>query len=171
MDSNLAITLTGGSISLAAIVIAIVKWSLSRNVEHEDSVKVETKAELENHDKRLQEVRDTYTRELQDVRSEMMMSSHKAELSAHDARTQLASLAGSFGELKGALLSLRESFEEGREKQAIFYRAELAKTENLFRQELTRSTLEMSRSVHPELPERLSRLELAVANLAPKPKR
>jgi hypothetical protein len=82
---------------------------------------------------------------------------------ASRARTQLAALAGSMGELKGALKGLRDSYEEGRDKQAAFYRTELTKLEQTFRQEL-------SRNVHPDVPERLSKLEALVEAL-PKKKR
>ena len=168
----MGIAVGGGSISIASLVISFVIWSLKRNVEHEDTAKKKAETKQELFDRELQKLRDEAKADVQKLRDEskaevstlrttLSDSAHKAEMTAHDARTQLANLAGAMGELKGALGGLREAYEEGRDKQAAFYRNELAKFEQGFRQELTRH-------LHPDLPERVSKLEALVEALAAK---
>ncbi len=133
MDSDTTIAVAvAAAPGIGAIVWGLVRWSFTRNVEHEDQKqeRVETKQER-------------FERELQEMRTEHATSMHKAELTAHDARTQLTALAGMLGELKGALNGLRDSFEQGREKQALFYRGELAKVEADFRQQVSKLELKL----------------------------
>jgi chromosome segregation ATPase len=127
--------------ALAAAVWGFFKWLLARTVKHEDDAKVKAESR-----------QDKQERELLELTKQVSRTEHDADLRAQDARTQLTQLSGMLGELKGSLAGLRASFEEGREKQAEFYRNELKKTEQQFRQEL-------SRAVHPDLPERVSTLE------------
>lgn len=127
--------------SLASIVMGIFTWSISRNVKREDDDNKKRDATLEEHSK-----------ELVQVRADLTAMAHKNELSAHDLRTQVGAISAGVGELKGSLLGLRASFEEGREKQASFYRAELGKLETSMRQEL-------ARHIQPDLPARVAALE------------
>lgn len=161
MDLGMGIAVGGGSISFASIAIGFFVWSLKRNVQHEDNAKVTIDKRQEAFDKALSTSKETHEREIHALRSDMMTALHKYELDSRDSRTTLATLAAALGELKGALSSLREAYDEGREKQAAFYRAELLKTEQTMRQELTRN-------LHPDLPERVAKLE---AGVVAKPKR
>ena len=158
----MGIAVGGGSISFASLAIGFFIWSLKRNVQNEDNAKAASDRKQETFDKSLSTSKEQHDKEMHALRSDMMNALHKYELDSRDSRTTLAGLAAALGELKGALSSLREAYDEGREKQAQFYRAELMKTEQTFRQELTRN-------LHPDLPERVGRLEaLAGAKLKKK---
>jgi len=162
MDLGMGIAVGGGSISFASLAIGFFIWSLKRNVQNEDNAKAASDRKQETFDKSLSTSKEQHDKEMHALRSDMMNALHKYELDSRDSRTTLAGLAAALGELKGALSSLREAYDEGREKQAQFYRAELMKTEQTFRQELTRN-------LHPDLPERVGRLEaLAGAKLKKK---
>lgn len=166
------------SIAIAVVAIPgivatgwkLIEWSFSRNLKHEEDAKkqladndAKAATELEELEAELLKAREGFSRELQEMRSLFTEAAHTAAMKAHDASTQLAQLAGSLGELKGALQGVRQSFEEGREKQAEFYRGELMKMQQDFRQEL-------SRHLHPDLPERMSKLEARLEAKRPRSK-
>lgn len=154
LDTETSIALVVSAIpSVGLVVWKVVEWSFARNVKHEEDKSKKAETTSERHERELQELRASLMQHKAALAAEMSASGHKAEMSAQDSRTQLTQLAGSLGEVKGSLLEMREAFEEGREKQAQFYRAELAKTEQQFRQEL-------SRALHPDLPDRVSKLEM-----------
>lgn len=144
MDPSLAMTVTGGTISVAAVIIAIIQWSLKRNVDHEDKAKDKLESRLEG-----------FERDLRATQSKQA----EAEGGLRNATTTL-------GEIRGVLQELRGSIDSSRDKQAQHYRDELEKVETGFRQEL-------SRHVHPDLPERVTKLEalLSAEETAPKRKR
>lgn len=142
MDSDFALKLFAYVVpSVSSIVMGIFAWSISRNVRREDE-----------DNKRRDSMLDSHTKELTNVRQAMSDIAHKNELSARDVSMQVSSISASVGELKGAVTGLRVSFEDGREKQAAFYRTELAKLEQSLRQE-------MARHIQPDIPERVGALE------------
>ena len=98
-----------------AVVWGIVKWSFGRNIKLEDDSKLKSEAKFEKL--------ETEVRELKTAQA----------LASQEARQQLTTLAGTLGELKGALTGMRDAFEEGREKQAVYYQGEMAKVEDSFR--------------------------------------
>lgn len=161
MDQNATIALIVVGLPSAAGAIGsavwgFVKWSASRNLQHAEESAAATKATQVEHEKKIQDITARSVLDLNTVRSEMAEKAHKAELESQDLRTQLSNITASLGELKGALGGIRGAFEEGREKQAEFYRSELKRAEQEFRQELARHS-------HPDLPERVAKLEMAAA--------
>jgi chaperonin cofactor prefoldin len=130
MDSSLGIAIGGGTLSIAALVVAFVQWSLRRNVENEDK----TKERLETRVERI-------------------------ERSYEELKLQVVELKGEFrnlltltSELRGLLHEMKAAMEATRDKQAQFYREELAKVEQLLRQDMTRA-------IQPDLSRRVAELE------------
>lgn len=136
MDGNLAMAVTGGSVSIASIIIGIIVWSLKRNVQHEDDAKKSAEARIVAIEKA---VRDR-------------------ELAELEMRNIVGGISTGLGEIKGLVSSLTTSFETSRDKQAAHYREELAKLEHQFRSDLTRL-------FHPDLPERMSKAEARLERL------
>ncbi len=139
---GLGISIAGGSISLAAIVHGIIKWSLARNISHEDGAK----AAFESRIKAL----------------ESITADQAIKLS--ESIGGVSRMTETLGEIRGTLRELRSQWEETRDKQSAFYRSELEKLETAIRQEL-------SRHIHPDLPERMAALEAAVETKPRKPRK
>lgn len=143
MDLGTGIGVAGSGVSLAAIIISLLQWSLKRNVGHEDKW------------------RDDTSKEIVSLREELTKSREreaKRDIDASEARGELRGVANNFGEMRGSINQIASALETGREKQAAFYREELQKVEQTMRQEL-------SRHIHPELPEKVAKLETTVEKL------
>ena len=143
MDLGTGIGVAGSGVSLAAIIISLLQWSLKRNVGHEDKW------------------RDDTSKEIASLRDELTKSREreaKRDIDASETRGELRGVANNFGEMRGSINQIAASLEAGREKQAAFYREELQKVEQTMRQEL-------SRHIHPELPEKVAKLETSVEKL------
>lgn len=140
MDANTSIAVVGGSVSLASIVIGLIIWSLKRNVSHEDAWKQATAAKLERIEKEFAEFKQA------------------TALREQDTVTKIGHLATNVGQLQGLIQQLNTALDNGRDKQAQFYREGLAKLEHDLRQEL-------ARHVRPEVPERVTALEQKLAVL------
>jgi chromosome segregation ATPase len=137
METGTAMTLVGlGAPAITGLIVSFVTWSLKRNVSHEDSWRQSTDNEL----RKLRE-RDA-----------------KRDIEISELRGELRGLGNALGELRGSIHQLAGSLESNREKQAEFYREELQKVEQVMRQEL-------SRHIHPELPEKVAKLEVSVESL------
>lgn len=143
----MGIAIGGGSVSVAALIIAFVQWSLKRNVDHEDVAKAELKTRVEAVEHKLE------------ARVEVVEKAHV------ELRTQFIELRGEtrnlltlVSELRGLMHEMKAAMETTRDKQAVFYREELAKMEQLLRQDMTRA-------VQPELGGRVAVLEEEVASL------
>lgn len=132
----MGIAIGGGSISVAALIIAFVKWSLSRNVATEDKDKAKLEGRVEAQEKALNELRTQFV----------------------ETRGEMRNIISIVSELRGLVQELKASMELGRDKQAQFYREELGKMEQLLRQDMTRAA-------QPELGGRVAELERAVAQL------
>lgn len=156
MDGNLAMAVTGGSISVAGIVTALVVWSLKRNVQHEDDGRKADREKMATLEKDLQAANARHEKDLQDLRTSISDVKHQNELDARDVAQKVSTLTSTVGELRGLIQNLSSNVENSREKMSAFYKAELEKTEQVFRQEL-------SRVVHPDLHDRVVKLETAAS--------
>lgn len=143
MDGNLAMAVTGGSVSIASIIIGVIVWSLKRNVQHEDDAKRANELRHAENDKRMDAIEEAV---------------RKRELAELEMRNMVSGISTGLGEIKGLVSSLTTSFETSRDKQAAHYREELAKLEHQFRSDLTRL-------FHPDLPERMSKVEARLERL------
>ncbi len=147
MDMPLAITLTGGTVSGAALIIAFIQWSLKRNVEHEDKAKDSTAEKLEHH-----------AAELASLKTSDM-----------ELRGELKALNTAVSQLTGAMGELKLTIERNREGQADFYRGELGKAEQRLEQriQLIENTIrqEITRAVTPETAMRVKELESEMADM------
>lgn len=155
MDAGLGIAISGGSISIATIVVSVVVWSLKRNVQHEDDSKKNTHERLEKTEARIAAVEKRLDQSFAQLEKRISDVAHQNELDARDTAQKVSNLTSSIGTLQGLVSGLSTSVETSRDKMSTFYKVELDKLEQSFRQEL-------SKSLHPDLPERMTRLEAAV---------
>ena len=132
MDANTTIAITGGSISIAGIVIGFVVWSLKRNVQHEDAGKVALTARCEANEK----ATTANEKAIAALRQELTEKLHASQLESRDASTKLSTLTGSIGELRGLVHQLGNTIELNRDKMSTFYRSELDKMVAQFDQKL-----------------------------------
>lgn len=121
-----------GAIALQtlAIIFALIRWSFGRNLDSSDKTVAELKRKQEEHGNSIAELRTAVT----------------------ELKGDLKQLLSALPEMKGTLQTMAKAFDETREKQAAFYRAELEKLAQLLRQDMTRV-------VTPDLPMRLEKLE------------
>lgn len=152
MDGNLAMAITGGSVSIAAIVVAVVKWSFGRNVQQADATVAALQLEATKTSDKLAALEKKHDDELAVLERKLIDAAHKNEMDARETSNKVSHLTTSIGELKGLTSSLGSLLDQNRDKMSEFYRAELSKLEQNFRQEL-------SRHIHPDLPERVTKLE------------
>lgn len=155
MDGNLAMAITGGSVSIAAIVVAVVKWSFGRNVQQADATVAALQLESAKVRAELTALKEKHDNELAQLERKLIDAAHKSEMESTSTSNKVAHLTTSIGELKGLTGSLGALLDQNRDKMSEFYRAELGKLEQNFRQEL-------SRHIHPDLPERVTKLEAAM---------
>jgi septal ring factor EnvC (AmiA/AmiB activator) len=134
--STIAVSIIGGTVSLASMAVAFVQWSLRRNVEHEDEWRRAVDGRL--------------TKLATDVSSNEQRTRDLANAQENATR--------GLGDIKAGLKDIHESIEDTTDRQARAHREELAKLEATFRQEI-------SRNVHPELPDKVMRLEAQVEAL------
>ncbi len=145
MELGTALVTVGlGAPTIIGLIIGIFKWSLGRNVQHEDDYKKRMESEL---------------RELQEDLSSLRESEAKRDSVISELRGTLSGLGSSLGELRGSISQLGGQLETGREKQAAAHREAMKELETSMRQEL-------SRHAHPELPEKVAKLEVALATLS-----
>lgn len=143
----MGIAIGGGSISVAALVIAFVQWSLKRNVENEDIAKARLEARVESVEKKFEGRVEAMERSLGELRTQFV-----------ELKGEMRNLLSLTSELRGLMHEMKTSMEVTRDKQAAFYREELSKTEQLLRQDMTRA-------VQPELAGRVAALEDEVSEL------
>lgn len=143
MDLGTAITTVGlGAPTIIGIIIAIFKWSLGRNVEHEDNWKKDVT-------ERLKTLEDEKVKAAQDA------IALRGEVRA--ATEGVGRLSGSVHELVGNVQHLQNTIRDSQ-------REELERIAQMLRQEF-------SRHIHPELPEKVAKLEATVSTLARQPVR
>lgn len=148
----MGIAIGGGSISVAALVVAFVQWSLKRNVAHEDSLKAELKQRLEQTAPKA---------DLSKVEGRMDAIERRHEelkLQFTELKGEVRNVLALVSELRGLMHEMKSAMETGRDKQAQFYREELMKMEQLLRQDMTRA-------VQPDLGPRVAELERALSTL------
>lgn len=165
MELGTALVTVGlGAPTIIGIIIGVFKWSLGRNVAHEDEHKKRTDAALGEHDKELRELRETVIPNIRTTLDNELKvlreSEAKRDSVISELRGTLSGLGNSLGELRGSIAQLGGQLETGREKQALAHREAMKELETSMRQEL-------SRHAHPELPEKVAKLEVAIATLAP----
>lgn len=133
-----------GAIALQtlAIVFALIRWSFGRNLDTSDKTVSELKQKQEQHGNDITGLRTAVT----------------------ELRGDLKQLLSALPEMKGTLQTMAKAFDETREKQSAFYRAELEKLAQLLRQDMTRV-------VTPDLPMRIEKLEERVRLLETPPKK
>lgn len=112
MDSSTTLALIGFALpTVASTILGLMVWSLKRNIHTEDTAKAQSEARIATLERGFQEFREVYRSELERSRSNLTEAVHKSELNESNARTQLAALASSLGELKGAINGVREDLD------------------------------------------------------------
>lgn len=157
MDTGLGIAIGGGSISVATIVVSFVVWSLKRNVQHEDDAKKNHGERIQKNEASITALEKKLDQSFAQLEKRVSDVQHQNELDARDTATKVSNLTSSIGTLQGLVSGLASSVETSRDKMSSFYKAELEKMEQTFRNEL-------SRAFHPDLPERVTKLEAAVGS-------
>lgn len=148
----MGIAIGGGSLSVAALVVSLVQWSLRRNVAHEDAAKEKLERRLTHVEQKMETRIETVEKSFGELRTQFI-----------ELRGETRNLLTLVSELRGLIHEMRTAMDTARDKQANFYREELAKVEQLLRQDMTRA-------VQPSfaLGSRVDALEAAVAALKPK---
>lgn len=114
MDLPTSISIVGGSLSITGLVIAFVQWSLKRNVDHEDTSKARMESRIDAQEKNIVELRTQHV----------------------ELRGEVRNVVSLISEVRGVLVEMRQSQDAGREKMASFYRDELGKLEEKFREDI-----------------------------------
>lgn len=141
MDVNApeAVSIT---VSAGVLLWKIVDWSLARNVKKADD-------ENEKRDKSLVEFQTQLSKLKEDLLS---------------TRNDVANLSKDIGGVRELLGEIRHGIENSRDKQAEFYRTEIVKLEQSFRQEITRA-------YNPEALMKVKELEKRFEELLSKPRK
>lgn len=168
MELGTALVTVGlGAPTIIGIIIGVFKWSLSRNVHHEDERNRQQAELLKEHGDELRELREDRLPAMQrafddrfnKLREELdqRVAKLREDLAQRDAALatltgELRGVSSGIGELRGTISQLTGQLETGREKQAAAHREAMRELDVSIRQEI-------SRHVHPELPEKVAKLE------------
>lgn len=154
MELGTALTVVGlGAPTIVGLIIAVFKWSLSRNVKHDDDWRDKQDTWRSKVDDQLKELPSAeWRRSVDEELRRQKDASTNQSMEFAKMRGEVQNAVTGIGGLQASLSQLMRAVEESRDKQAQFYREELQKAEQVMRQEL-------SRHVHPDIPERVAALE------------